>query len=116
MIYHITEKLSWEGAQEKGKYTAPSLELEGFIHCSTREQIVQTANNFYKGQQDLVLLCIDEDSVTDVLKYEAPVASNDPGAGLLFPHVYAPIDLASVYKVVDFPCESDGSFRLPETL
>jgi uncharacterized protein (DUF952 family) len=35
MIYHITTNAEWQNAQTKGEYTAPSLQTEGFIHCST---------------------------------------------------------------------------------
>jgi uncharacterized protein (DUF952 family) len=39
MIYHITSKQEWVSAQEQGEYTAPSLQTEGFIHCSTAAQV-----------------------------------------------------------------------------
>jgi uncharacterized protein (DUF952 family) len=33
-----------------------------------------------------------------------------------FPHIYAPIPVASVIAVLPFPSEPDGTFRLPNGL
>lgn len=59
MIFHITSRTSWDNAQKRGDYRAESLTTEGFIHCSTLAQVLQVANNFYKGQNGLVLLEIE---------------------------------------------------------
>ena len=44
-IFHITTREAWRQAVAVGRYTAPSLDKEGFIHCSTHEQVVETANH-----------------------------------------------------------------------
>ncbi|HEX2935273.1 MAG TPA: DUF952 domain-containing protein [Bacteroidales bacterium] len=115
MILHITSARDWDMALSSGKYTAPSLQTEGFIHCSTVKQAVDTANIFFKGQKGLVLLCINEDKLTSECKYEAPTGSgkHDPSVGNLFPHVYGPINISAVIKVIDFPVGADGRFNLP---
>ncbi len=58
-----------------------------------------------------MLLVIDPDRVAAPIVFEDCYES-----GHAFPHVYGPIDGASVTRVVPFPCEPDGSFQLPETL
>jgi uncharacterized protein (DUF952 family) len=115
MILHIASRKDWKAAGSVGAYTAPSLHEEGFIHCSTVKQAVDTANVFFKGQTGLALLCIDESKLTAELKYEAPTGggAHDPSVGKLFPHVYGPINLDAVTKVLDFPPNRDGSFTLP---
>ena len=40
MILHITSKSEWAAAQTRGEYSAPSLQTEGFIHCSTEDQVL----------------------------------------------------------------------------
>ncbi len=35
MILHITTRTAWQEALPCGEYRTPSLETEGFIHCST---------------------------------------------------------------------------------
>jgi len=47
MIFHITERESWETAHGTGEYVAESLARQGFIHASAREQVVETANLHY---------------------------------------------------------------------
>lgn len=118
MILHITTQTDWQNAQKKGKYTAPSLDNEGFIHCSTVKQAVDTANLFFKGQNGLVLLCINESKLMSECRFESPTGGmhHNPDAGNLFPHVYGPINLSAVIKVLDFPTDNNGMFTLPEEL
>ena len=62
IILHITSREAWNAAQKAGQYTAPSLTSDGFIHCSTRAQVLPVAEKFYKGQTGLVILVIDSDA------------------------------------------------------
>ncbi len=39
-IVHITTRKAWMEAIIAGQYIAPSLESEGFIHCSTYSQVI----------------------------------------------------------------------------
>ena len=115
MIFHIISKTEWVAAREARAYRPESLDTEGFIHCSTREQIVETANLFYKGRKDLVLLCIDEKKLAALLRFEAP-ASGPTRSSRNFPHIYGVLNLDAVTEVVDFRCGNDGSFGLPSEL
>ena len=98
MILHITSHKEWERSKYNNEYTAPSLESDGFIHCSTIKRVIDTANLFYKGQKDLVLLCIDETKLRSECKYENPTDGiiHNPETGSLFPHVYSPINIYAV--------------------
>jgi uncharacterized protein (DUF952 family) len=104
-IYHITQRVEWENAKLIGSYRAESLENEGFIHCSTRSQLIKTANNFFKNQTNLVLLYIEENQVKAEIKYEP--ADND-----LFPHIYGELNLDAVYQVIDIESDTKGLFDL----
>ena len=108
LILHCTQRSAWGAAIERGAYTAASLATDGFIHFSKPEQILGSANRFYRGQSDLVLLCVDADRLLAKVVHE-----NLEGGTVLFPHVYGPVNLDAVTAVVDFPCEADGTFRLP---
>ena len=110
-ILHITKRQAWDKAREAGSYTAGSLETQGFIHCSTSGQVVGVASFLFRGQPDLVLLCIDEVKVGSDVRYE-----NLDGGQKLFPHVYGPINLDSIVDVLDFPPQADGTFALPAQL
>jgi len=62
-IFHIAEASGWADAQASGQYRwstlGRTLEDEGFIHCSYRDQVQAVANAFYAGRKDLLLLVID---------------------------------------------------------
>jgi uncharacterized protein (DUF952 family) len=120
IVLHITTLAEWDAAHAAGSYRPASLALEGFIHCSTPAQAVGSANRYFRGRTDLVLLCIDESRVAAALRYEPPATiggAPDPRAARtceLFPHLYGPLALDAVVRVVAFPCDRDGGFTLPE--
>jgi uncharacterized protein (DUF952 family) len=115
MILHITSRAEWLDAQTRGEYVAPSLDTEGFIHCSTEKQVLHVANAFYRGRNDLVLLKIDEAQLKPELKWEAPAGPPAPGISESdsFPHIFGPINLTAVVSVLDFMPDSAGTFTLP---
>jgi uncharacterized protein (DUF952 family) len=107
LILHATSRIAWIEGADAGVFTAPSLELEGFIHCSTPAQLERVALAF-PPLDELVLLCVDETRLSAELRYES---SHEDGPQ--FPHVYGPIDLDAVVDVVDFPPDADGRYVLP---
>ena len=113
MILHITSKSEWAAAQARGEYTAPSLQTEGFIHCSTEDQVLHVANAFYAGRTDLVLLKLNEAQLKPELKWEPPAGPPAPGISESdkFPHVFGPINLTAVASVLDFMPDSDGTWH-----
>ena len=116
MILHITSRAEWADAQTRGEYIAPSLNTEGFIHCSAISQVLPVANNYYKGQSGLVLLEIEPTLLSSKLKWEPPSGGAPPQgvpAGDQFPHIYGPINLDAVVRVADLVSKPDGTFDLP---
>ncbi len=112
-IYHITTREAWDAAQKAGRYTAPSLASQGFIHCSTRDQVLPVAEKFYKGQTGLILLAIDSARLTSNVKWEPPFDGAPPSgvsAVELFPHIYGPINLDAIVRVLDLELASNGRF------
>ena len=117
MIFHITSRTAWDAAQKRGDYRAESLTAEGFIHCSTLAQVLPVADNFYKNQSGLILLVIEPTLLASALKWEPPSGGTPPPgvtAGDQFPHIYGPINLDAVAKVVDLNQNADGTFTLPD--
>mgnify|MGYP005861374609 CR=1 FL=1 len=111
-ILHITTRADWEHAQPQGDYAAPSLAEEGFIHCSTLEQVAGSANRYYAGREDVLLLLIDPMKLTAPLRYEPPKRADR--ADQLFPHIYGRLNLDAVTRVIDYLPGSDGHFHQPE--
>ena len=116
MILHVVARADWDSALARGIYAPPSLDAEGFIHCSTSAQILRTANRFYRGKTDLIILCIDESRLEAAPKYEPPDPALGESTANLFPHLYRPLNLVAVVSVIDFPCCADGTFELPAAL
>ena len=110
VICHIVKRSEWMLAVSRGTYAPASLPAEGYIHCSTPAQVIDTANRFYRGEDDLVLLHIDESRLKAELKYEAPAMMHGESARELFPHLYGELNVDAVVRVVELRCEVDGSF------
>ena len=106
-ILHITQRHEWEQAKNLGTYRSNTLDSEGFIHCSTLIQVIGSANRFFKGQTDLVILKIDLDRVTPEIRYEGADSNN------LFPHIYGELNIDAVIGSIDLESHPDGSFILP---
>ncbi len=107
LIFHITDRAQWQTAQAAGEYRHDSLEAEGFIHCSTAQQLAWVANTFFQGQHSLLLLEIASDRLTSELRYDEV-----PEAGV-FPHIYGPINLDAVNQVIEFEPNAAGEFCWP---
>jgi glyoxylase I family protein len=111
-VFHIAAGAAWYAAKQSGSYTAPSLSAEGFIHCSLRAQVIATANTYFRGQADLVLLQIDATKLEAELRYEPPLTMTFE----IFPHLYGPLNLDAVVAEFALMPDADGSFSLPEPL
>jgi uncharacterized protein (DUF952 family) len=113
-VFHIVPRKEWEEAKNKGSYAPASLQNEGFIHCSKTDQLLGVANSFFKAQHDLIILRINVEKVSAEIKIEPPLEA--PMSGILFPHIYGELEIDAVEGEIDFPCEADGTFKLPEHL
>ena len=108
-VYHITTRGQWDAARQAGRYSADSLEREGFIHCSTRDQVLGTAERYYAGQTGLVLLEIDCERLAAPLRFE-----DTYGHGTAYPHLYGLLNLDAVTRVLQFePDPLTGAFSWP---
>jgi uncharacterized protein (DUF952 family) len=103
-IYHITTPERWQAAQSAGEYHGDTLASQGFIHCSLGEQVAATADRYYPGQSGLILLKIETARLNSELRMEVSTG------GQLFPHIYGPLNLDAVSKVIPFEPDADGRF------
>ena len=103
-IFHIATADDWRKALGTGAYTTStvggSLEQEGFIHASRRDQVQGVFDRYYRGlREDLVLLTIDTARLESEVRME-PVGDDT------YPHVYGPINRSAVVDVV--PLDRSG--------
>jgi len=108
MIYKICPRDLWKKAEAAGRFDGAPIDIaDGFIHFSTAGQAAETAAKHFVGQDHLVLVAVDPARLGDALKYEVS------RGGALFPHLYAPLDLATVAWVRPLPLGSDGRHLFP---
>lgn len=107
-MYHIIPELEWEAIRDNQVYEPDTLESEGFVHLSYKDQVCETAAKFYTGRTDLLALKLDR-SLLDAELQDDPV----PGEGV-FPHLYGPLNINAVVKVLKLKLNSDLSFTLVE--
>jgi uncharacterized protein (DUF952 family) len=110
-VLHITDRAGWQEAARIGEYRMSTrgvtLEQEGFIHCSLRQQLRGVAEFLYPdaGRDDLVVLVIDSAKVPSAIRFE-PAGPGGPE----FPHIYGPLPVSAVTDVV--PVTWDGADRM----
>ena len=108
-VYKIVAADLWQAAERSGVFTGAGIDLnDGFIHLSTGAQARRTAQLYFAGQDNLVLVAVDEASLGEALKYEP---SRD---GDLFPHLYGSLPLTTVLSVRPLPLGADGNHIFPE--
>ncbi|HEX8357535.1 MAG TPA: DUF952 domain-containing protein [Segetibacter sp.] len=95
VIYHLTTVEEWDDAQDKGIYEPPSFLHEGFIHCSTAEQLDGVIKRSFQQHENLLKLVIDPARLTERLQYDKDEALQQE-----FPHIYGPLNLEAVTQIV----------------
>ena len=109
LIYKIVPEPLWREAEAAGVFKGAPVDLaDGYIHFSTSAQVAETAAKHFSGQDDLLLVAVEEVSLGAALKYEVS------RGGALFPHLYAPLDPAIVAWIKPLPLGPDGVHAFPE--
>jgi uncharacterized protein (DUF952 family) len=94
VIFHLATPEQWADAQVQGSVRPPSLATEGFVHCSTGDQLASTIARHFAGVDELVLLRLHEDRLGDDLRWD------ESRPGEIYPHLYRAIELDEVAEVV----------------
>ena len=109
-ICKIMSQEEWDGSLAVGRIYVAATEADlrdGFIHCSSSEQVPGTLDKWYKDYERVIVVTVDPAPLTSEVKWE-------PNAvGVLFPHIYGPIVPEAVAEAVAL--ERDGSGRLQPT-
>lgn len=104
-VFHLTDPVRWAEAQTTGEIVPPGFAAEGFVHCSTRDQVAGTIERHFAGTDELILLELDRAALGAMLRWE----ENRPGE--LYPHVYRPLVLADVVRAITWRRKPDGSIE-----
>lgn len=109
VVYKISSRSAWDEAVRLGAFHGSADDRrDGFIHLSTREQVVGTLARHFAGAADLVLVAIDEARLGAPLRWE-PASS-----GKLYPHLYAPLPTVAAVSVHALGLGDDGRHQLPD--
>ncbi len=108
IIYKISPAGEWRAAEAAGTFEGAAIDLaDGFIHFSTAEQVVETAEKHFTGQDGLLLAAIDGTALGSALKYEPS------RGGALFPHLYGTLPMSAVKWAKPLPLGDDGKHVFP---
>ncbi len=111
LIYKVLSRSLWQSAVEVGHFAGASIDIaDGYIHFSTAGQLVETVRRHFVGQDDLVIVSFDADSMGDSLRWEPS------RGGALFPHLYSSLPTALAIDVIALPLGSDGEHKFPAGL
>lgn len=105
----IMTQEEWDASiAERKAYVAVSESdvRDGFIHCSTAEQVPRTLAKWYKSLDRVVVVTVDPDKLTSELKWEPNFE------GELFPHIYGLIIPEAVVGAVTLRRDEAGEFRV----
>ena len=109
IIYKIVSRDEWKLALEQGVFIGAPVDVaDGFIHFSTGDQLRETAAKHFHDRTGLLLLCVNEDALGDLLRYE-PSRGGD-----LFPHYYGPLDVSLVAQTIPIEEDGNGGHFFPE--
>ncbi|MCC7078623.1 MAG: DUF952 domain-containing protein [Acidimicrobiia bacterium] len=108
VVYKILLPGEWAEFQANGAFRGSELDrADGFVHCSSREQVAATARRVFPAEAGLVIVALDAAVLGEALLWE-PAADGTP-----FPHVHAPLSLDAVVAVHHVAGSADVDAHLP---
>ena len=103
--FHLIPLEVWGDADPDAPLVRPSLDDEGFIHCTDgADALIATAERHYRDDpRPFLALRLDLDGITSPWRYDEP--------GKPYPHIYGPIDRPAILDVVTVLRDPDGRFK-----
>ena len=105
-LYHLVVPSQWDS---NTAYAPDSLALEGFIHLSTRDQLMASARRFFSNENEVLVVEIAPHKLQAELLYE-------PADNQHFPHLYGPLNQEAVVSVQRILRGENGQFSQPVPL
>ena len=110
-VYRLATATEWFAAQEVGVVPTRDIDKrDGYIHLSTREQVIETANLHFADAEDLLALEIPFAGISDQAKFELA-----PNRGELFPHLYGALTAAHVASAIRLN-KTEAGFQFGDSL
>jgi uncharacterized protein (DUF952 family) len=102
-LFHIVAPTDWP---RTGRYRPASLDTEGFVHLSFRDQVAVSANRHYGTAGELVVIELDPMSIDAEIRVE-----DSYGTGTAFPHVYGPVPVSAAIAAHALQRDENGDWR-----
>ena len=103
-VYRLATSAEWIATEENG--VAPTRDIDkrdGYIHLSTRMQVIETANMHFTGVRDLLALEIPLAAIADQVKFELAQKRGEE-----FPHLYGALRREHVVRVIKLIDQGGG--------
>jgi len=103
-VYRLATQQEWRDAKETG--TIPEREIDrrdGYLHLSTRDQVLETAKLHFAEVDDLLALEIPFDAIAQTVKFELAAKR-----GTYFPHFYGQLSVTNVANAICLEPDGDG--------
>jgi uncharacterized protein (DUF952 family) len=104
-IYLLISGADHAAAVARGTLYDASLQTSGFIHASPIDQLTRIANKYYRTVADVKVM------VAEVLKIDA-IVRWEPATDGIYPHIYGPLNMDAVTKVVPVSPAADGTYHI----
>ena len=92
-VYRVMLNNEWDEFKKKKKFFGKKLDIQsGYIHLSTKSQIKNTIEKYYKNEDSIIIFKINVKDIAKNLKWE--ISRNNQ----LFPHLYGFINFIDVKK------------------
>lgn len=94
---------------ETGSFAGAPVDLaDGYMHLSTSDQLTETVDKHFAGQDNLHVAAVDLDAIGDAIRWE------ESRGGQLFPHIYGgPLLLETVLAYGPLERDEAGKVKLP---
>lgn len=106
VIYHIVPKTEFRAQIQASHYIPVRFAEDGFIHCTHGQDLLLRVANDYFSQvaEPVLVIAIDVNQLTSEMFVEPPAPVAGGGQehlrdGVLFPHIYGPLNLDAVIGV-----------------
>ena len=85
----------WAAFKQDSEFCGAPIDIaDGYIHLSTADQLGETLDKHFAGQDSPVVAEIDLDALGDTVRWEVS------RGGALFPHVYGVLPMSAVRGTV----------------
>ncbi|WP_343520229.1 DUF952 domain-containing protein [Sphingomonas sp.] len=108
--YKVLTAAQMHALEHDGSFAGAPVDLaDGYVHMSTRDQLTETVDKHFAGQDELWVAAVDLEALGEAVKWEVS------RGGAEFPHLYAPLPLDAVIAYSPLERDADGAVRLPVT-